>query len=81
MVITLFSNKIGEAFHLMPMLAEMPSGFYPRKWVKCVIDGYYEQGVSRGYIFQNQDNTKLEPGLMEPKFHLHLEKIKQNNLS
>jgi hypothetical protein len=74
-----FKNEIGEAYHLMPVLAETPGGFQPQKWVKRVIDGYWEQGVTRGYIFRNKDHTKLKCSSLEPKFHSRLEKLKQEH--
>lgn len=46
-----FKNEIGKSYHLMPVLAETPAGFYPEKWVKHIIDGCHAQGIHFGYIF------------------------------
>lgn len=71
-----FKNELGESHHLMPVLCETPAGLQPRKWVERVLLGYSAQGISNGYMFRNQNGTKLKPGAFEPKFHSRLERIK-----
>lgn len=74
-----FKNEIGESYHLIPVLTETPCGFQPKKWVKRVIDGYASQGITRGYVFRNSDQSKIKCSSIESKFHSRLEKIKQGH--
>lgn len=77
-LLSCFKNEFGVSYHLMPVVVETPTGFHPKKWVERVLDGYQAQGILRGYVFHNHDNTKLKPSMIEAKFHLHLERIKQH---
>jgi hypothetical protein len=73
-----FKNEMGEAYHLMPMLARTPRGLKPAVWVRRVLDCYAAKNVYSGYMFRNADGTKAKAKLMEPKFHDRLTQVQHN---
>jgi hypothetical protein len=71
-----FKNELGESHHLMSVLCETPVGLLPKKWVERGLLGYTSLGISNGYMFRNQNGTKLKPSTFEPSFHYRIEQIK-----
>jgi hypothetical protein len=70
-----FNNEILESYHLMPVLATTPRGLPPGKWVERVKREYQARGITSGYVFRNEDGTKLKLKAMGDKFYDHLEII------
>jgi hypothetical protein len=60
---------------MMPVLATTPGGLEPAKWVGRVLEEYSLRNVTSGYMFRNNDGTRMKIKLMEPKLHERLETI------
>jgi len=73
-----FKNEMGEAYHLMPMLARTPRGLKRGVWVRRVLDCYTAKKVFSRYMFRNANGTKAKAKLMEPKFHDRLTQVQHN---
>ncbi len=72
-----FKNEIGESYHLMPVLASTPGGLHPSRWVRRVLDQYEQKGIVHGYMFRNENGTKMKCKEVEKKFHERLETIQE----
>ncbi len=78
-VITLlerFKNEVGGSYHLMPVLFMTPRGLEPRKWVHRVLEEYRRRNIQLGYMFRNQDGTKMKNKIIESKLHDILEAVR-----
>ncbi len=72
-----FKKEIGESYHLMPVLASTPGGLHPSRWVRRVLDQYEQKGIVHGYMFRNENGTKMKCKELEQKFHERLETIQE----
>jgi hypothetical protein len=75
MLLGQFKNKIGESYHLMPVLDTTPRCLQLGLWVEWVMREYQARGVTSGYMFRNEDGTKIKQKTMEDKFYDRLEYI------
>lgn len=72
-----FKNEIGVCYHLMPVVARTPRGLEPSKWIQRSVHEYSAKGIQRGWLFRNNDGSKMRAHQLEQKFFDRLDAVKE----
>jgi hypothetical protein len=72
-----FKGESGVRWHCIPIALKTRSGLPVGKWLaRLVKRRVFEQGISKGWLFRNEDGSRRKFGAYDPKLLELLEKVK-----
>jgi hypothetical protein len=70
-----FKGKIGENYHLLPIVTKTPSGIDNKTWIGRLLEEYQKMNITSGPLFRDKSGSKIRAVDFEPLFFDCLEQI------
>jgi hypothetical protein len=70
-----FKGKLGENYHLLPIVTITSSGIDNKLWIGRLLEEYAKANITSGPLFRNKLGSKIRAIDFEPQFFDRLEQI------